>query len=103
MSASSPGGPTASEKVGLDALVKVFGETIPERHVRQPCGRRWRGHQRQGEAGRDLQANNPPDSFQGHAGAELTDYIDEGQIEPVNDVIESLGGRRSSRRTCSTG
>ena len=40
----------------------------------------------------DLENGNPPDSFQGHAGAELTDYIVKGQIEPVNDVIEALGG-----------
>ena len=40
----------------------------------------------------DLQNNQPPDSFQGHAGAELLDYIDAEQIEPVNDVITALGG-----------
>ena len=40
----------------------------------------------------DLQNNNPPDSFQGHAGAELLDYIRKGQLEPVNDVIDALGG-----------
>ncbi|WP_460629699.1 extracellular solute-binding protein, partial [Intrasporangium mesophilum] len=40
----------------------------------------------------DLANNQPPDSFQGHAGAELADYIDASQIEPVNDVITALGG-----------
>ena len=35
---------------------------------------------------------NPPDSFQGHAGAELMDYIDAEQIVPVDDVIDGLGG-----------
>ena len=40
----------------------------------------------------DLQNNQPPGSFQGHAGAELLDYIDAEQIEPVNDVIDALGG-----------
>ena len=40
----------------------------------------------------ELANGNPPDSFQGHAGAELQDYIRADQIEPVNEVIDSLGG-----------
>jgi len=42
----------------------------------------------------DLQNGNPPDSFQGHAGAELQDYIRADQVEPVNDVIEGLGASK---------
>ncbi len=42
----------------------------------------------------DLKNNNPTDSFQGHAGAELFDYITAGQLEPVNPVIDELGGNK---------
>ena len=32
--------------------------------------------------------SNPPDSFQGHAGAELRDYIKAGQVEPVDFIYK---------------
>jgi ABC-type glycerol-3-phosphate transport system substrate-binding protein len=35
-----------------------------------------------------LQANQPPDSFQGHAGAELLDYIKAGQLESLNFLYD---------------
>ncbi|MEW2357801.1 extracellular solute-binding protein [Spirillospora sp. NPDC029432] len=35
-----------------------------------------------------LQNRKPPDSFQGHAGAELLDYIKAGQIEPLDSFYE---------------
>ena len=38
-----------------------------------------------------LAANKPPDSFQGHAGKELLDYIKAGQIEPINFIYKSAG------------
>lgn len=38
----------------------------------------------------DLQAGNPPDTFQAHAGAELTDYIDAAQIEDVSNLYDEF-------------
>jgi glucose/mannose transport system substrate-binding protein len=38
-----------------------------------------------------LKAGNPPDSFQGHAGAELQDYIKAGQVEPLDDFYKAQG------------
>lgn len=38
-----------------------------------------------------LKANTPPDSFQGHAGAELQDYIKAGQVEPLDDFYKQQG------------
>ncbi len=38
-----------------------------------------------------LAAGNPPDSFQGHAGAELRDYIKAGQVEPVDFIYRQAG------------
>ena len=35
-----------------------------------------------------LQSGDPPDTFQAHAGAELTDYIDAGQIEDVSSLYD---------------
>ena len=38
-----------------------------------------------------LVAKKPPDSFQGHAGKELLDYIKAGQIEPINFIYKAGG------------
>jgi glucose/mannose transport system substrate-binding protein len=38
-----------------------------------------------------LAANNPPDSFQGHAGSELQDYIRAGDLEPINFLYRQAG------------
>ncbi|MBA2643553.1 MAG: carbohydrate ABC transporter substrate-binding protein [Actinobacteria bacterium] len=38
-----------------------------------------------------LSANDPPDSFQGHAGAELQDYIKAGDLESIDSLYKSAG------------
>ena len=38
-----------------------------------------------------LAAKDPPDSFQGHAGAELQDYIKAGQLEPIDFLYKQAG------------
>jgi glucose/mannose transport system substrate-binding protein len=38
-----------------------------------------------------LSANDPPDSFQGHAGAELQDYIKAGDLEPIDSLYKQAG------------
>lgn len=38
-----------------------------------------------------LSANDPPDSFQGHAGAELQDYIKAGDLESIDSLYRSAG------------
>jgi glucose/mannose transport system substrate-binding protein len=40
-----------------------------------------------------LAANNPPDSFQGHAGKELLDYILADQLEPIDSIYDDNGFR----------
>src|SRR5699024_12579777 len=41
------------------------------------------------------QAGDPPDTFPGPAGAELTHYIDAGQILDASDVYDELGLREA--------
>ena len=38
-----------------------------------------------------LQQNDPPDTFQAHAGAELSDYINAGQVEDLSAGVQGLG------------
>ncbi len=37
-----------------------------------------------------LAANDPPDSFQGHAGSELRDYITAGDLEPIDFIYKQF-------------
>lgn len=81
-----------SEKVGLEALEKRFGEMFPNDTFVNLAVAGGAGSNAKAKLEADLQNNNPPDSFQGHAGAELFDYIQAEQIVPVNDVMDELGG-----------
>ena len=83
-----------SEKVGLDALEKLFKEKYPNNTFVNLAVAGGAGSNAKAKLSADLQNGNPPDSFQGHAGAELQDYIRADQVEPVNDVIEGLGASK---------
>jgi glucose/mannose transport system substrate-binding protein len=84
---------SGSEKVGLDALVGVFETQNPD--ITFVNGAVAGGA---GSAAKDLlqarlQANNPPDTFQAHAGAELSDYITTGQVQDVSALYDEFGLR----------
>ncbi len=81
-----------SEKKGLDALEGLFKEKYPNDKFVNLAVAGGAGANAKAKLAADLQNNQPPSSFQGHAGAELLDYIDADQIVPVNDVITALGG-----------
>lgn len=83
-----------SEKLGLEALQKIFKEKYPKDTFVNLAVAGGAGSNAKAKLAADLSNNNPPDSFQGHAGAELFDYIQAGQIEPVNDVMDGLGGAK---------
>ena len=82
-----------SEKKGLDALEQLFTAKYPNDKFVNLAVAGGAGSNAKAKHASDLQNNQPPDSFQGYAGAELGDYIDASQIEPVNDVIQALGGQ----------
>lgn len=83
-----------SEKAGLDALTKLFKEKYPNDTFVNLAVAGGAGSNAKAKLASDLANHQPPSSFQGHAGAELSDYIAQGQIEPVNDVINALGGSK---------
>ncbi|MEE6280679.1 ABC transporter substrate-binding protein [Georgenia sp. MJ170] len=80
-----------SEKLGLDALVEVFNEQHPDIEFINGAVAGGAGSAAKDLLQSNLQANNPPDTFQGHAGEELKDYIEAGQLEDVSDLYDEFG------------
>ncbi|GLY08147.1 sugar ABC transporter substrate-binding protein [Actinoplanes sp. NBRC 101535] len=79
------------EKAGLDGLVGQFttactGQTFVNGAVAGGAG----ANAKQVLASR-LQQGDPPDTFQAHAGAELIDYINAGQVEDLSADYDSWG------------
>lgn len=82
-----------SEKAGLDALVEVFNEQHPDVEFVNGAVAGGAGSAAKDMLQSRLQAGDPPDTFQAHAGAELNDYIDAGQITDVSDLFDEFGLR----------
>lgn len=84
---------SGSEKVGLDALVKVFNEQYPDVEFVNAAVAGGAGSNAKAALASRLEANDPPDSFQAHAGAELTDYIEAGQLQDLSGFYDEAGLR----------
>ncbi|MFZ1604091.1 MAG: extracellular solute-binding protein, partial [Enterococcus aquimarinus] len=82
-----------SEAEGLEALVGVFNEQHPDFEFINGAVAGGAGSQAKQKLQADLDAGNPPDTFQAHAGAELTDYISAGQIEDVSALYDEFNLR----------
>src|SRR5690606_15723308 len=82
---------SGSEKTGLDALVTVFGEQYPDTEFVNAAVAGGAGYIAKNALASRLKANNPPDSFQAQAGAELTDYIEADKIEDLSSFYKDNG------------
>jgi glucose/mannose transport system substrate-binding protein len=80
-----------SEKEGLDALVSVFEEQHPDLTFVNGAVAGGAGSDAKNVLASRLQTNDPPGTFQAHAGAELTDYIEQQQIEPLTAMYDEKG------------
>jgi glucose/mannose transport system substrate-binding protein len=80
-----------SEKAGLDALVGEFEKQHPDIEFVNGAVAGGAGSAAKDLLQTRLQAQDPPDTFQAHAGAELQDYIDAAQIEDVSDLYDEFG------------
>ena len=80
------------EAAGLEAMIGVFGGMHPEVEFVNAAVAGGAGTNARAVLATRLQAGDPPDSWQGHAGQELIGtYVAGGQIEPLNDLYESEG------------
>lgn len=82
-----------SEKAALDALVEEFNNQYPDIEFINGAVAGGAGSAAKDLLQSRLQANDPPDTFQGHAGEELRDYIEAGQIEDVSYLYDEYGLR----------
>ena len=80
------------EAAGLDAMIKVFKAEYPDIEFVNAAVAGGAGTNARAVLATRLQAGDPPDSWQGHAGQELIGtYVAGSQIEPLNDLYEAEG------------
>jgi glucose/mannose transport system substrate-binding protein len=79
------------EAHGLDALIKIWNRQHPSMPVKNSAVAGGAGTNAKAVLAQRLAAKKPPDSFQGHAGAELLDYIKAGQLEPIDFIYKQYG------------
>ncbi|MDR1293371.1 MAG: ABC transporter substrate-binding protein [Bifidobacteriaceae bacterium] len=79
-----------SEELGLDALQEVFAQEYPEIQFVNGGVAGGGGSTKQLLQAR-LEAGEPPDSFQVHAGREAQDYIDAGHVTDISDLYNEFG------------
>lgn len=80
------------EAAGLEAMIKVFNAQYPDIEFINAAVAGGAGTNARAVLATRLQAGDPPDSWQGHAGQELIGtYVAGGKIEPLNDLYEAEG------------
>ncbi len=80
------------EAAGLEAMIKVFGQKFPDVKFINAAVAGGAGTNARAVLATRLQAKQPPDSFQGHAGQELIGtYVKAGQLEPLNQLFTDIG------------
>jgi glucose/mannose transport system substrate-binding protein len=80
------------EAAGLEAMIKVFNAEYPNVEFVNAAVAGGAGTNARAVLATRLQAGDPPDSWQGHAGQELIGtYVAGNQIQPLNDLYQSEG------------
>ena len=79
------------EAAGLDAMIAIWNREHPNTKFVNAAVAGGAGSNAKAVLAQRLEASDPPDSFQGHAGQELSDYIRAGQIEPLNSYYDQWG------------
>lgn len=80
------------EAAGLDAMIKIFKAKYPDIEFINAAVAGGAGTNARAVLATRLQANDPPDSWQAHAGQEIIGtYVKANQIEPLNFLYEQNG------------
>ncbi|MFI6598080.1 ABC transporter substrate-binding protein [Nonomuraea sp. NPDC050536] len=78
------------EADGLKAMRKIFETNNPQYTFFDAAVAGGSGDKAKALLQSKLQAKTPPDTFQGHAGAELQGYIKNGDLEDLNFLYDEL-------------
>src|ERR671931_2818314 len=76
------------EAAGLAKLIKIWNKNNASCKFKNETVAGGAGTNAKAVLAQRLAAHKPPDSFQGHAGAELRDYIKAGQVEPIDFIYK---------------
>ena len=79
------------EQEGLDAMIAAFKAKNPGVEVNNAAVSGGSGTNARAILANRLQAGNPPDSYQRHAGLELSDDIKAGKLEDLTSLYEQQG------------
>ncbi len=79
------------EAAGLTKLIGIWNKSNPTCKFKNETVAGGAGSNAKAVLAQRLAAHKPPDSFQGHAGAELRDYIKAGQVEPIDFIYKKYG------------
>ncbi len=79
------------EAAGLTKVIGIWKKQNPNIKFINSAVAGGAGTNAQAVLAQRLAANDPPDSFQGHAGSELQDYIKAGDLEPINFLYKQAG------------
>jgi glucose/mannose transport system substrate-binding protein len=79
------------EAAGLTKVIGIWNRENPNIKFVNSAVAGGAGTNAQAVLAQRLAANDPPDSFQGHAGAELQDYIKAGDLEPIDFLYRQAG------------
>jgi glucose/mannose transport system substrate-binding protein len=79
------------EKAGLDGLVSTFNKDYPDFKFVNGAVAGGAGSNAKAVLASRLQSGDPPDTFQAHAGEELADYIQAGQIQDISSLYDEEG------------
>jgi glucose/mannose transport system substrate-binding protein len=79
------------EAAGLTKVIALWKRQNPSIKFINSAVAGGAGTNAQAVLAQRLAANDPPDSFQGHAGSELQDYIKAGDLEPINFLYRQAG------------
>ena len=79
------------EAAGLAKLQAIWDKNNPSCKFKNEAVAGGAGTNAKAVLAQRLAANNPPDSFQGHAGKELLDYIKAGQVLPIDSIYKQYG------------
>lgn len=80
------------EAAGLEAMIEVFDAEYPDLTFVNSAVAGGAGTNARAVLASRLQAGDPPDSWQAHAGQEIIGtYVAADQIEPLNDLFEANG------------